>query len=492
MSRLQSILTLCMLACALGAAWAQDTTAPPPTGTEPQQNPPQEPAQQQEPVPAYGQENAPLPISENPPLSGLDLPNLEPHAAPLSYIQPGATVSESADSNIANTTGTGSVHSISRGLGSVVLQRLWSNYDLALDYMGGVGYYNQNGLGFKALQQADVDQKITWKRGQLSLRDSFSYLPEGTFGGAYGSIGSEGIASLGNSAFSSFWGGSSFGAVGEVPRLTNVALADVQQDLSPKSAITAAGGYAFTHFSGTDIITHLPYLNSSQISAQSGYNRLLSAKTQIALMYGYQGFNFSTLGTAFHSHIIQAMYGHRISGRMDFLVGAGPQLTHIGVCPVPDVQPCPGPETPDFRIGVAGRARLRYKFPRTSMDLSYERFQTTGSGIFAGAQTDVGRLTADRPLTRVWSAFGDIGYSRNHRLQSTSSAVNANKYDYGFVGVGLHRAFGRNFRGFVSYQFNELSLDRSFCGTSSSCSRIANRQVGTIGLDWTPRPMRID
>src|SRR2546427_9533149 len=35
--------------------------------------------------------------------------------------------------------------------------------------------------------QLDVDQRINWKRGQLALRDSFSYLPEGTFGfGAYG------------------------------------------------------------------------------------------------------------------------------------------------------------------------------------------------------------------------------------------------------------------------------------------------------------------
>ncbi len=59
----------------------------------------------------------------------------------------------------------------------MTLQRLWSHYDLALDYIGGVGYYNLTGEGFVALQQMDIDQKITWKRGELSLRDSFSYLP---------------------------------------------------------------------------------------------------------------------------------------------------------------------------------------------------------------------------------------------------------------------------------------------------------------------------
>ena len=103
MSKLQSIWTLGMLACALSGAWAQDSSTPAPT--EPARlNCPQS-AQQQPRAAPYGQENAPPPISENPPLSGLDLPSLEPHAAPLSYLQPGATFSESADSNAGNVLG---------------------------------------------------------------------------------------------------------------------------------------------------------------------------------------------------------------------------------------------------------------------------------------------------------------------------------------------------------------------------------------------------
>src|ERR1700687_6451725 len=155
MSKLQTIWTLGILALALRGAWAQDNSTPPPNGDNPQDT-------RQEPVPAYGQDNAVPPISENPPLSGLDLPSLEPHAAPLSYLQPGATFSGSADTNIGNTLGGSSFSSISRGLGSVTLKRLWSNYDLGLDYIGGVAYYDVSGGGFKALQQADIDQKITW------------------------------------------------------------------------------------------------------------------------------------------------------------------------------------------------------------------------------------------------------------------------------------------------------------------------------------------
>jgi hypothetical protein len=37
-----------------------------------------------------------------------------------------------------------------------------------------------------------------------------------------------------------------------------------------------------------------------------------------------------------------------------------------------------------------------------------------------------------------------------------------------------------------------LAFDNSYCGGLSPCSRISNRQVITFGLDWTPRPMRLD
>jgi hypothetical protein len=530
MRKNQSIWTLGMLACALSTAWAQDSTTPPAAEPSSQGNPQGNPqgspqGSPQQPIPAYGQENSPPLISDNPPLSGLDLPSLEPHSAPVSYIQPGATVNESADSNAGNVSGSQEFTSVTRALGSVTLKRLWSNYDLAADYIGGIAYYTLQGEGVKLLQQMDIDQKITWKRGQLSLRDSFSYLPEGNFGGAYGSLGSQGIGSLGNTAFGMFANGNSLSTLGLAPRILNVAIADVAENLTPKSAITAAGGYAFTHFYGDDASTGTSFIGSSQTSAQFGYNRTLSSHTQVAVLYGYQGFDFSFAGTAFHSHIIQGMYGHRISGRMDLLLAAGPQFTSIGVaCSIFDVlegNPHCGTTAsgavqgtiPTFKLGVAAQARLRYKFTKTSLALSYQRYETDGSGVFLGSQSDILRLSAERPLNRVWSGFADIGYSRNDRLQNLTAAqlagcvypgqsdpmglplcpgVSANSYTEGFAGVGVHRAFGREFHGFASYQFNELSFDQSFCVPGVACNRISNRSVLTIGLDWTPRPIRID
>ena len=500
MSKCHSILPLMLLTLALGTSRAQDSSSPQSPAATP------DAAQQPEtpPAPAFGQDNPPAPVSENPPISGIDQPGLEPHAAPLSYLQPGAHLSESADSNIANTLGGSSLHTVTRALGSLTLQRLWSNYKLALDFIGGAGYYNQHNIGFEQIEQFDVDQRITWKRGQLGVRDSFSYLPEGNFGAAYGSMGGLG-AMLGAGASAGqnvFLGGNQFGSLEQVPRIMNLSLVDVVENLTPKSSVTLTGGYGFVHYTGNavDLLTgnqaSTRFLGSTQVSAQAGYNRILGPHDQAALMYGYQGFNFSVSGLSFHSHVVQLMWGHRISGRMDLLIAAGPQITSLNLG-----------TGPDLRLSVAGRASLRYRFPKTVLSLSFDRYTTSGSGFFPGAQSDIARLSVKRPLGRVWDGFADLGYAHNSREQRLTAeqlalcalsstqcpGVIANTYYYGFAGLGVHRMIGRNFHAFASYQFNYLAFDNSFCAVGFPvCNRISQRHVGTIGIDWTPRPMRLD
>jgi hypothetical protein len=507
-------LTLTLTMFAASVAWAQGDEQQPPASS---------------PVPAFGQDNPVPAVSENPPISAIDQPGLEPHAAPESFLLPGLHFSESVDSNVADTLGGSSVSTVTRGLGSLTLQKLWRNYDVAVDYLGGVAYYNRQGVGLEQLQQLDIDNRINWKRGQLAIRDSFSYLPEGSFGfGAYGGggaynsgLGSLGAGMLGASAFggqnNAFNGGSTI-SLGQVPRLSNLGLADIVENLTPKSSVTVAAGYGLEHFYGSlisqsGVQENVDFVGSREFTAQVAYDRILSAKDQVALSYGYQAFDFSTVGTAFHTNVVQAMYGHRISGRMDFVIGAGPQFTHInsletvciflgGIAPSNICTIGLGTFTPEAEtanhIGLAGRVSLRYKFPKTSLALSYQRYNTSGSGIFAGSRSDIVHLDARRPLSRVWDAFGDVGYSRSSRLQLAGSAVSANIFNYAFAGVGLHRQFGRSLRGFVSYQFNDLSFDTACpiltisSTTTIACSHISQRHVGSIGLDWTPRPIRLD
>jgi hypothetical protein len=400
------------------------------------------------------------------------------------------------------------------------LQKFWKSYDVAMDYIGGVAYYNHSGIGLEQLQQFDMDNRINWKRGQLAVRDSFSYLPEGNFGfSAYGGegaynmgLGSLGAGMLGSGAFagqsSAFAGGSEI-SLGQVPRLTNLGLADLVENLTPKSAVTLAAGYGLVHFYGnfasaqTGLPENISFVGSSEFTGQVAYDRILNPKDQVALSYGYQGFDFSTQGTAFHSNVIQAMYGHRISGRLDFLIAAGPQFTQInapcsspgGPCTV-NAQGAVVGEESATKIGAVGRVSLRYKFPRTTLTISFQRYDVSGSGIFAGTLSDIAHLDVRRPLNRVWDVFSDFGYSKNIRLQIPGSTVSASSFTYGFGGIGVHRQFGRSLRGFVSYQFNDVGFNTAcpLLGSSSTgpCSNTSQRQVGSIGLDWTPRPIRLN
>jgi hypothetical protein len=462
-------------------------------------------------------------IGENPPISAIDEPSLEPHAAPESFLLPGLHFSESIESNASNTPGGSGVAPVTRALGSLTLQKLWKTDSLAMDYIGGVSDYDQTGIGVQQLEQLDIDNRINWKRGQLALRDSFSYLPEGTFGfGAYGGggaydagFGNLGAGLLGASAFggqnNAFTGGNGLGvSLGLVPRITNLGLIDVVEALTPKSSVTFMAGYGLVHFYGSlveqdtfagPVQENVNFIGSSEYIAQVAYDRVLNPRDQVAISYGYQDFNFSTAGTSFHTQVVQLMYGHRISGRMDFLISAGPQITGINQqeCNIPTI---PVTSCTSFggavstmgvsKVGAAGRASLRYRFPKTSLGLSYQRYDTTGSGIFAGAETDIVQFDMARPLSRVWDLFADAGYSRNSELQVPGAVVTATSFDYGYAGMGVHRQLGRRLRAFISYQFNDLGFSGGCTLGTFSCASTAQRHIGSFGLDWTPRPIRLD
>ena len=122
---------------------------------------------------------------------------------------------------------------------------------------------------------------------------------------------------------------------------------------------------------------------------------------------------------------------------------------------------------------------------------------TPAAPDFAGSLSDVALLDMRRPLSRIWDLFSDVGYSKNSPLQIPGSAVNANEFTYWYAGVGVHRQFGRSLRGFVT-QFNDMTFDTSCPLVTTAgpgltaCSNLSRRQVGSIGLDWTPRPIRLD
>ena len=439
-------------------------------------------------VPAFGQSDVGI-SSENPPLTGLDQPSLEPRATTRSFLVPGVHVSESVDSNISGRTGNAAVHGVTRALGTISLQKLWGHYETVLDYVGGAAFYTSRGGRAHLLQQVDGNQRVMWRTGQLVIRDSFSYLPEGAFGyGAYGGGGSipgglgagfGNMGGIGGSVLGGILGAGQFGSLGQQPRITNTTVLDVAQGLSPRSSVTAAGSYGLVHF--TDDSAGL--VNSRQIAAQGGYNYQLTRKDHVALAYGFQRFEYPAFtGSTFRTHIVNLLYGHRVSGRMDFLMGAGPQVTVINLPLLGTTQ----------SVSANGRVRLRYRFSRATVGLSYDRHNTGGSGFFLGATSDIAELSLTRPINRVWRMTADVGYTRSRRIQPTAAAFSARHFDYVFAGGAVHRPLGRQFRLFISYQFNDLRFDNTCTTASGRCAGTSQRHVAAVGLDWHPRPIRLD
>ena len=482
MKRYLKIAVRCMLVLtfAAAAACAQDASRQEPTESQAPGAPP---------PPAFGQNNPPQAPESNPPVSGLDQPALEPGVAPRSFIIPGLHFSEAADSNVGSSTGDASVHGITRALGSIALQRLWSRYDVGVDYVGGAAIYVGQRRTFNQVQQLDAQGRLLWRTGQFALRESFSYLPEGSFGyGSYAGsggyqLGLGGIGGVGGGItagpLAGFFGGGQFGSLGQTPRITDMTLGEFSENLSPRSSVTLAGSYGLVHF--TDDAAG--FINSRQISGQAGYNYQINRRDQLSIVYGYQGFRYPNLaGESFTTNLWNVLYGHRISGRLDLVVGGGPQMTSIDNPQVGNTQ----------RISFSGRGSLRYRFPKTNLGLFYSHYNTNGSGFFAGAKSDIVRLAVTRPIGRVWDAILDVGYTHNSQIQPSIIGVQASSYNYGYAGGGMHRQLGQNFSVFVSYQFNDLAFDSSFCVAPGPCDRTSRRHVAAVGLDWHPHPIRLD
>jgi len=427
------------------------------------------------PAPAFGQEPPPPQVTVAPPVTSLDEASLEPAITPRSYLQPGVHVTESINSNFGNS-GSGVV-GITRLLGSLDLTRIWSRYTFLADYIGGASIYRGGGNSVSQIHGLAAAQRYAWRTGQVQINDCLTYLPEGAFGfSGFNGAGGGGVS--GRVGCGGFGGGGTFGTIGNQSRLTNATSVDLRESLSPRSSITAAGNYTFTTFIGP---SGAGTVDSRQESGQVGYSHVLNHFDQVGLQYGYDHFEFpSVLARSVDSQTVQALYEHAISGRMYLILGAGPQFVTLHQAGLPTTT----------NLSVAARGILRYKFPRSSISLSYIRHTTAGSGIQLGSQTDEARANFAKPLTRLWTGSLDTGYSHHNALltpPTSGGGSNAlgGSYQAGFGGGGLTRRIGRFFSLQMHYQYTYQFF-------SNSQVRSPDRHIGDITLSWHPAPIRLD
>jgi hypothetical protein len=123
------------------------------------------------PVPAFGQDTTPPANVDNPPISGLDQPSFEPGVLNRSFLIPGAHISQALDTNVDGSTGNTAINGVTRVLGSLALQKLWSHFDSSLDYVGGGSFYSNQSVGATQNHNLDADERLLWRTGQLAIRD---------------------------------------------------------------------------------------------------------------------------------------------------------------------------------------------------------------------------------------------------------------------------------------------------------------------------------
>ena len=422
----------------------------------------------------------------------MDYPSWEFPLPERSFLLPGLHVSESLDSNIGDEPGTNTVGAVTRVAGSLLFQKLTQRTMTAVDYVGGAAFYDGGGSSISQVQQVDGEERFLWKKGDLNIRDQFSYLPEGSFGfGAYGEsgaydLGLSGIGYIGGgigTGLGGIFGPGEFGTLGQQPRITNLTVVGVDQDVTPRSSITLAGGYGLVHF--TDNTTG--FIDSNEIGAQAGYDYQLTPRNEVAVMYGYQDFHYPNFANStFTTHIVNFLFGRQVTGKMYLTVGAGPQVSIIN-------NPLLGGT--NTQTTISAQASLVYRFPKTSVGLYFNRYNTSGSGYFVGATSDIVRVSLTRPVTHVWTFGSDVGYSYNQRLQSLQFGLlppSTTSFQYLYAGAVMRRPLGQHFGFFVSYQFDYLTFHTVVCTGGFPCNEPSQRHMASIGLDWHPRPIRLD
>ncbi len=429
------------------------------------------------PAPAYGQQ-APILNPENPPLSGLDEPSLELRAMNRSFVSAAIQVGESGDSNAQNAVGGSNSEALSHVLGALDLQKFWPRSDLFLEYLGG-GVFGDTNYFVRQLQAVGLEAVTRWNTGQATLRDGFSYLPDGSFyastaGGLPGFGIATGVLGLGLPGVFHLEEGS----VGTVPRLSNLASLDVVQAITPRSAFTVVGAYANDHFyhnAGNQLI------NGDNTTVEGGWSHLVGRRDQMAVIYAFQLFRFPlAVGGEIYNNILNVRYSHVISGKLVLIGEIGPQYTDLHYA---------GSTT---SWSPTGRGVLRYHSGRSYVTASYEKFLSQGSGFFAGASTQVAEATFRRPLGRTYEFLVEGGYSYNKKLQPSSSGVTtASVYNEGFGGVVLRKHIGRTWDALAAVRSSVVSFNNPVT-IQGSTGRTNVHEIGMIAIEWHPRAVRIE
>jgi hypothetical protein len=431
----------------------QQTTPPPDTQTPPAG------AQKEPASPVQG---------VVPTITGGLAPNVGDSGDTQNQIKAGFNYSELFDSNFQNSNGTAGWNAVSSFGGHVDLKRSGANTALSFSYTGGAYIDPKDSAFDSSYHQFQASETLQFRRMTVQFVDSFSFLPQSSFGFGGGGIGGSpflGITIV-NPALLPGQGILTTAA----NRLSNSFLGQVQYSASARTAWTFSGSYGLLHYTGPG------YLNSADYGVSAGYNYQLSARDVIGASYEFDAIRFSPAVASLNNSTINFSYGRHINNELMFQVGVGPQLSQYNPVGVPST---------GTRFAWNLNTGLSYIHGHFSTNVAFVHGVTAGSGILVGATTSMVTVSVSHPLGQYMTLTGSWGASENSALAQAVGSANSYGTEYGTV--GLTRKLGQNASVFTTYTYTRQTTNAVPC-TGAVCGPNVNRNQIYVGFSWDMQP----
>ena len=473
-------MVLCVVALGVSAAQAQQQT-------------------QDQPIPAYHSPlasqadntdpNAPPAqlTPDNRALTGIQDPTIGVASTNHSYWTPHVDLGVTLDTE-PPVGGSGSGLTTWTSLtGGVDLRWMSGRSDMTLGYIGGGVFSNDGSSSNGIVQDLNFVDKLSFRRWALTLIEQAAYTPESAFGsGGFPGVslpgGEPGLGGLvpGQTIITS-----------EGQRFFNTSLGQVDVYLTPRSSLTFVGGYSLLHSFNENLLDY------GDLIAQAGYNYQVTRKDTLGVSYVFAGFRYDNFDESINTNTLLFSYGRKVTGRLAFRIGAGPEFTFINTPIIPGtgvgtIGPPSGGSTTNVYWYLA--TSLQYQMQRTALSATYSHGVAGGSGVFAGSLADTLTGSAARQLSRVSSGTWTVGYSRNTELATSGLPqiqFSNQPFDYWYTGLNYSRLWGRSLNLNLGYQLQYQNSNASFC-TGTGCGSSFVRNLITFGVGWRKQPIPIE
>jgi hypothetical protein len=193
------------------------------------------------------------------------------------------------------------------------------------------------------------------------------------------------------------------------------------------------------------------------LTAQAGYDYLLDPMDSIAVLGSYGKIDYNGTNVSTTDYTAALAYGRKITGRLAFQIGAGPQQIRV--------------ESPAHNFDLwflSVNSALTYNRRRSQLTVSYARGLTAGSGVFAGSTANTFSAAGQYQFTRSWTGSLTGGYALNNSLAPAGVATTS--FNNAFFGANLGRRVGRhaqiNFNYGLQRQGAPASCPVASCGGS--------------------------